>query len=138
VEHGAPHIIEKVKSSETETTYNPAPNQCRAVTTTAAASTVTDVLAGVATNGTAKPAQLPDGRPIAAKTGTADNVSAAWLAGYTPQAATVVWTGDPVSPLNGLYDVMGLPKVYGGTLPTDLWRETMGFARQTGLTRFGP
>lgn len=36
---------------------------------------------------------LPD-RPVAAKTGTTNDFHDAWTVGYTPQLATVVWTGN--------------------------------------------
>ena len=35
------------------------------------------------------------GRPIAGKTGTAENSVDAWFCGYTPQLATCVWVGYP-------------------------------------------
>lgn len=40
------------------------------------------------------------GRPVAAKSGTTENNVAAWFTGYTPQAATAVWIGDPDRPID--------------------------------------
>lgn len=52
--------------------------------------TLTHVVAG----GTGGRANI--GRPVAGKTGTAQNHSNAWFAGYVPQLATVVWMGYPL------------------------------------------
>ena len=52
--------------------------------------TLTHVVEG----GTATAANI--GRPVAGKTGTAQENRDAWFAGYVPQLATVVWMGYPV------------------------------------------
>ena len=70
-------------------------------------------------------AVLPDGRPAAGKTGTANDDSAAWFVGYTPQLAAAVWMGYQEgtksmfdSTINGqFYDL-----VYGGRIPAPTWR----------------
>lgn len=55
---------------------------------------LTDVLQSVFTDGTARAALKMGFNHIAAgKTGTTSNHRDAWFAGYTPQLATVVWTG---------------------------------------------
>ncbi len=40
------------------------------------------------------PLVLPDGRPVAAKTGTTQNWRDGWTLGFTPQLAVGVWTGN--------------------------------------------
>lgn len=40
------------------------------------------------------PLTLPDGRPVAAKTGTTQNWKDGWTMGFTPQLAVGVWTGN--------------------------------------------
>ncbi|MFN2389476.1 MAG: transglycosylase domain-containing protein [Actinomycetota bacterium] len=52
-------------------------------------------LTGVVSGGTATAAALP-GREAAGKTGTTQDHTDAWFAGYTPQLATVVWMGYPI------------------------------------------
>jgi penicillin-binding protein 1A len=52
--------------------------------------TLTHVVSG----GTAQAANI--GRPVAGKTGTAQEHANAWFAGYVPQLATVVWMGYPL------------------------------------------
>lgn len=107
-----------------DATTTPVKPRCTQVVNPAVADTVTAVLAGVVTSGTGTNAALAD-RPVAGKTGTAEGLAAAWFDGFTPQWATAVWVGDPANPRDGLYDVLGYPKVYGATIPSDIFRATM-------------
>lgn len=63
------------------------------------AHVVTEVLTHVVEGGTATAASI--GRPVAGKTGTAQNNKDAWFGGYVPQLATVVWEGYPIDKRNG-------------------------------------
>ncbi|MFD7768777.1 transglycosylase domain-containing protein [Streptomyces sp. NPDC059787] len=88
-----------------------------------AADTTTSVLRGVVESGTATAAQTA-GRPAAGKTGTAEEDTAAWFAGYTPDLATVVAVmgQDPVTAGHKpLYGAMGLPRINGGGAPAEIW-----------------
>lgn len=61
--------------------------------------------------------------PTAAKTGTTSEFVDAWLDGYTPEYATVVWMGYP----NGavpMLDIHGEVQ-QGGALPADIWHAYM-------------
>ncbi|MGW1723154.1 transglycosylase domain-containing protein [Streptomyces sp. NPDC002306] len=90
-----------------------------------AADTTTSILRSVVENGTATAAQAA-GRPTAGKTGTAENDTAAWFAGYTPELATVVSVmgQDPVTAAHKpLYGAMGLQRVNGGGAPTEIWAQ---------------
>lgn len=120
----SPTLIASVTLPGGAAIANPARKACRQAVDPAVADTVASVLAGVIENGTGRPAALPD-RQAAGKTGTAEDAGAAWFAGFTPQAAAAVWTGDPRSPRYTLHDVLGLSTVYGGTLPAALWKDTM-------------
>jgi len=97
----------------------------RRVLTPQVANTVTDVLSHV-TQGTGKNAKLPDDRPLAGKTGTRDDETDAWFAGYTPQLAAVVWMGNPAfaDPAHGMRSVGGVT-VFGGTYPAMIWQRFM-------------
>jgi penicillin-binding protein 1A len=89
------------------------------------AALVTSALQGVIQSGTGYAASI--GRPAAGKTGTAkDNVDA-WFCGYTPQLATCVWMGWPKGEIP-LKNVMGVPSVYGGTIPAGIWHDFMAAA----------
>ncbi|MGK5697364.1 transglycosylase domain-containing protein [Streptomyces sp. URMC 128] len=90
-----------------------------------AADTTTSVLRSVVQNGTASAAQAA-GRPAAGKTGTAEEDTAAWFAGYTPDLATVVSVmgQDPVTAAHkSLYGAMGLPRINGGGAPAEIWAQ---------------
>ena len=85
---------------------------------------MTDVLSHV-TEGTAPNAKLPDDRPLAGKTGTRDDETDAWFAGYTPQLTAVVWMGDPrVRRSRPRHDNVGGVRVYGGTYPRSSGRSS--------------
>lgn len=119
-----PHLVASVTMPDGRTINRP-DSDCRQAVEPAVADTAANVLGGVITRGTGRSAALPGGRPAAGKTGTAENIGAAWFAGFTPQVATVVWTGDPQSPRTPMRDVLGVSTVYGGTLPASLWRDAM-------------
>ncbi|HEY5342113.1 MAG TPA: transglycosylase domain-containing protein [Solirubrobacteraceae bacterium] len=61
--------------------------------------------------------------PTAAKTGTTSELVDAWLDGYTPRYATVVWMGYPNRRVS-MTDVHGEPQ-QGGYLPAEIWHDYM-------------
>jgi penicillin-binding protein 1A len=119
-----PVFITRIEDNEGRVIYR-APGGTRVLSQQVARS-VTDVLSHV-TEGTAPKAKLPDDRPLAGKTGTRDNESDAWFAGYTPQLTAVVWMGDPLSAQDGMVNVGGV-KVFGGTYPAMIWQKFMASA----------
>ena len=100
------------------------------------ADVATQVMTHVVTSGTAVNAALP-GRPVAGKTGTAQNNVAAWFGGYVPQLATVVWMGYPLEKTDDGREyqprmgyICDFPEqcrpvrgreVTGGSVPIDIW-----------------
>ena len=100
------------------------PAPCRRALPSPVADTVTSVLTGVIARGTGRAAD--PGRPAAGKTGTVQDYSSAWFAGYTPDLAAAVWMGDPRGgyrfPLRDV-EVGGTtyPQVYGGGVPAQTW-----------------
>ena len=81
-----------------------------------AARQLTWMMYKVVSEGTARRARL-DGWEVAGKTGTTQAARDAWFIGFTADYVTGVWMGyDDNSPLQ---------QVTGGSLPTDIWRETM-------------
>jgi penicillin-binding protein 1A len=87
------------------------------------ADTVTYALQGVVTHGTGTAAGLGN-RPVAGKTGTAENSVDAWFCGYVPQLATCVWVGYPKAEIPLSY-VEGVAGVTGGSLPAAIWHAFM-------------
>jgi penicillin-binding protein 1A len=88
------------------------------------AAQLTYALQGVVQHGTGTTAAL-GARPVAGKTGTAENFQDAWFCGYVPQLATCVWVGYPKGeiPLN---NIEGVSQVVGGSLPAEIWHDFMG------------
>ncbi|MGN6558814.1 MAG: transglycosylase domain-containing protein [Solirubrobacterales bacterium] len=56
----------------------------------------------------------------AGKTGTTDEYTDAWFAGYQPNLSTVVWVGYPESNEISMSSVHGII-VFGGTFPAEIW-----------------
>jgi penicillin-binding protein 1A len=56
----------------------------------------------------------------AGKTGTTDEYTDAWFAGYQPNLATAVWVGYPESNDISMSSVHGIT-VFGGTFPAEIW-----------------
>ncbi len=92
------------------------------------ADLVTYALQDVVTYGTGTAARLSD-RPVAGKTGTAQNYVDSWFCGYTPQLATCVWVGYPQGEIP-MESVEGVSPVYGGTIPAAIWHDFMTVAMQ--------
>ena len=90
------------------------------------AAQLTYALQGVVQHGTGTAAAL-GARPVAGKTGTAEDFKDAWFCGYVPQLATCVWVGYPKGEIS-LYNVEGVGEVAGGTLPAAIWHAYMSGA----------
>jgi penicillin-binding protein 1A len=100
------------------------------------ADLVTQALQRVVTDGTGTAARI--GRPAAGKTGTAQDYRDAWFCGYVPQLAACVWVGYPNAQIPML-NVGGFPQVFGGSIPTLIWRDFMKKAlADTPVIPFGP
>ncbi|MFI6666780.1 transglycosylase domain-containing protein [Streptomyces sp. NPDC050481] len=122
--HGTYTMIDKITKDGAETVELPQKKTQQAVSREAA-DTTTSILQSVVENGTATAAQGAD-RPAAGKTGTAEEDTAAWFAGYTPDLATVVSVmgQDPVTAAHkSLYGAMGLQRVNGGGPPAQIWAQ---------------
>jgi len=76
-------------------------------------------------------------RPVAGKTGTAEDSVDAWFCGYTPQLATCVWVGYPYKEVPMSY-VEGVAGVTGGTLPAEIWHKFMSFATEGMPVKYFP
>jgi penicillin-binding protein 1A len=85
---------------------------------------VTAMLQRVVSGGTGTAAGI--GRPVAGKTGTAQDYTNVYFAGYTPQIATAVWVGFPSGhiPMDTYYG----GSVFGGTVAAPIWQDFMVLA----------
>jgi len=89
------------------------------VVSEAVAYEVTQLLRDNITGGTGTAAYTGCGGQ-AGKTGTTDNYTDAWFAGYQPNLATAVWVGYPQSNEIEMTSVHGTT-VFGGTFPAQIW-----------------
>lgn len=86
-----PYLIEKVVSADGRTMEEHLPNTQSAIDPRVA-YVLTHILEGVVDRGTgARLAQLP--LALAGKTGTTDDYSDAWFAGFTPRYTLLTWVG---------------------------------------------
>ncbi|MBB4704751.1 transglycosylase domain-containing protein [Sphaerisporangium siamense] len=132
-------ILEITERRGRRTTVAPS---CSAALDEDVADAVNHILSGVFTRGTMKGQGI--GRPAAGKTGTNNDYTSAWFAGYTPDLAAAVSLGDIRGaykhPLTGV-EIGG--RSYGGvqgaTLPGPIWVHSMDNAlRDTPATSFHP
>jgi membrane peptidoglycan carboxypeptidase len=99
---------------------------CEQVIDAEIAHLVTAMLQRVVTSGTGTAAAI--GRPVAGKTGTAQDYTNVYFAGYTPQVSTAVWVGFPSGqePMDTYYG----GSVFGGTVAAPIWQDFMSAAMQ--------
>lgn len=134
--HCEPRAIESITDldgnpvyfSDGETQVVPPPVTCSQVITPELADGVTYALEEVMKRGSGRKFNLAGGRPSAGKTGTAQNNTHTWFAGYTPQITSVVWVGSPDRDvpqqrirINGKY----YSYVYGSTIAGPTWANFM-------------
>lgn len=127
-----PHIVSRVERRDGTLVFANDGGR-RRVIDSQVARVATSVLTEVVSRGTGRVAALGE-RPVAGKTGTAQNHQDAWFVGYTPQLATAVWMGD----INGerpMVNVGGI-NVTGGSYPARIWQRFM-VAAHAGLPVVG-
>ncbi|MCG5215257.1 penicillin-binding protein [Streptosporangium sp. KLBMP 9127] len=103
--------------------------KCKQVLDEEVADAASHILSGVFTKGTMSGVG-GIGRDAAGKTGTTDNYTAAWFAGYTPDLASAVSVGDPRGAFgNDLIGVtiggVGYSYVYGASIAGPIWKYSM-------------
>jgi membrane peptidoglycan carboxypeptidase len=132
--YAQPYIVQQVTDASGHVLYDASP-QTRNAFSSKVSADVTYALQQVVKSGTGKSAAI--GRPIAGKTGTTSGNVSAWFVGYAPQMSTsVVMFRDKNAPL---VNVAGVPQVYGGTLPAQLWASFMKAAlAHTKVVNFPP
>jgi len=131
--HCNPIILEAVETVEGANLEVPDAN-CKQVIKKDVADGVNYILQSVAEQGTGRPAAINDGRDEAGKTGTTNNATAVWYAGYTPELAGVAmiavdktndyWEGRSQS-LTGLRVAGGYLAGTGGGDAGLIWKAAM-------------
>ncbi|MBW0118033.1 penicillin-binding protein [Pseudonocardia sp. KRD-169] len=121
-----PHLVSEVVTADGRVLFSAPTEGERRFPERVARNVVESMLEVAGQDGLA----LPDGRPVAAKTGTVqsrfdgDN-NDAWMAGFTPSLSTSVWIGTDMN--TPIRTSSGDP-ISGKTLPGDVWQTFMGEA----------
>jgi membrane peptidoglycan carboxypeptidase len=121
-----PHLVASVVTADNRVLYQASTEGERRFPERVARNVVEALLGVAEHDGLA----LPDGRPVAAKTGTVQSKfdgqnNDAWMSGFTPSLTTAVWMGtDMNSPIR---TARGTP-IQGSSLPGDVWQNFMSGA----------
>jgi penicillin-binding protein 1A len=113
-----PYAVTRVEDATGRVLLRNGPEPRRALTPEVAAA-ATDALRQVVARGTGRRA-LRLGIPAAGKTGTTENYTNSWFVGFTDRLSAAVWIGRPRANVP-LYGIHGWPRVYGGSLPAEIW-----------------
>src|SRR5581483_8058253 len=118
--HCTPFAISRVLLPDGKKLYQHKPECTRAIPSDIARH-ITAMLERVICCGTGTAANI--GRPVAGKTGTGQDYTNVYFAGYTPQVVTAVWVGFPQGniPMDSYYG----HSVFGGTLAAPIWHTFM-------------
>jgi membrane peptidoglycan carboxypeptidase len=119
--HADPVLITEITRADGSVLYR-RPSTRQRVVAPDLARTVTSVLGEVVNRGTGVRAQI--GRPVAGKTGTAQQWRDAWFVGYTPDLVAAVWVGFP-DRLRSMTPPATAIKVTGGSWPAEIWNRAM-------------
>jgi penicillin-binding protein 1A len=122
--HAQPVLITEITRPDGSVLYR-RPSTRQRVLAPDVARKVTSVLAEVVSRGTGVRAQI--GRPVAGKTGTAQQWRDAWFVGYTPDLVGAVWVGFP-DRLRSMTPPATPIKVTGGSWPAEIWNRAMSAA----------
>ncbi|QBI56722.1 transglycosylase domain-containing protein [Streptomonospora litoralis] len=123
--HMPQHMITKVTNAEGDVVEPEDAAKLESGTQAFSRQTAIDAtyaMTQVVENGGGESAALPDGRPVAGKTGTSNSAKSAWFVGFTPQLSTAVG----LSRDDGKKLVIpGVEAIYGGTTSAKIWKTYM-------------
>jgi len=116
-----PHIITRVTNSAGQELYVRPPYQAPRVLDPEVVNRMNSMMGAVVLRGTGTGARLGD-RDVAGKTGTSSDWRDAWFVGYTADYTAGVWVGHD--------DFTSMGRTTGGTIPAQIWNDTMRVAHQ--------
>jgi membrane peptidoglycan carboxypeptidase len=125
-----PHAVASISDLDGKTLYSDSGN-CRRAVTREVADATTAILTGVIDgSGSRTGKDMSLGRDAAGKTGTTDSNAAVWFAGFTPDLAAAVWSGDPRGGFKHPMDNVTIggryyDEVHGSSIPGPIWRDAM-------------
>jgi penicillin-binding protein 1A len=116
-----PHIVQRVTNTAGQELYvRPLYNAPR-VLNEDVVRRMTSMMGAVVLRGTGAGARIGD-RDIAGKTGTSSDWRDAWFVGYSADFTAGVWVGHD--------DFTSMGRTTGGTLPAQIWADTMRVAHE--------
>jgi len=116
-----PHIVLAVTNSAGEELYRRPAYEGPLVIEEDIVHRMNSMMGAVVLRGTGTGASLP-GRDVAGKTGTSSDWRDAWFIGYTADYVAGVWVGHD--------DFTSMGRTTGGTLPAQIWNDTMRVAHR--------
>lgn len=125
-----PYLIERVVDGDGTELLSRGADEGRAVLSPEINSVVVDIMRDVTAPGGTAPGADFAGWQTAGKTGTTNDNTDAWFAGYTPALSTAVWVGYPDEDVS-------IPGATGGSTAAPLWNTFMRKAHEgREVTRF--
>jgi penicillin-binding protein 1A len=116
-----PHIVERITNSAGQELYVRPPYTPARILDQQVAERMNSMMGAVVLRGTGVGARIGD-RDIAGKTGTSSDWRDAWFVGYSHDFTAGVWVGHD--------DFTSMGRTTGGTLPAQIWADTMRVAHQ--------
>jgi penicillin-binding protein 1A len=116
-----PHIVQRVTNSAGQELYVRPPYEGPRVLDEDIVQRMNSMMGAVVLRGTGTGARLGD-RDVAGKTGTSSDWRDAWFVGYSADFTAGVWVGHD--------DFTSMGRTTGGTLPAQIWADTMRVAHQ--------
>jgi membrane peptidoglycan carboxypeptidase len=120
--HADPVFVTEITRADGSVLYR-RPSTLRRAVPTGVARGVNGILSQVVQRGTGTAAQLGP-RPVAGKTGTANEWQDAWFVGYTPDLVAAVWVGFPERQRSMTPPATPI-RVTGGSWPAQIWHRVM-------------
>ncbi len=116
-----PHIVARVSNSAGQELYVRPPYRGQRLLNAEVVERMNSMMGAVVLRGTGTGARLGD-RHVAGKTGTSSDWRDAWFIGYTADYTAGVWVGHD--------DFTSMGRTTGGTLPAQIWSDTMRVAHR--------
>lgn len=116
-----PHLVQRVTNSAGQEIYVRPPYTPQRVLDEDIAHRMNGMMGAVVLRGTGTGARIGD-RDIAGKTGTSSDWRDAWFVGYSRDFTAGVWVGHD--------DFTSMGRTTGGTLPAQIWADSMRVAHQ--------
>ncbi|MGD9979877.1 MAG: transglycosylase domain-containing protein [Hyphomonadaceae bacterium] len=116
-----PHIVQRVTNTAGQEIYVRPPFNAPRVLDEEVVRRMTSMMGAVVLRGTGTGARIGD-RDIAGKTGTSSDWRDAWFVGYSRDFTAGVWVGHD--------DFTSMGRTTGGTLPAQIWADTMRVAHE--------